>query len=222
MRCCLFCHRQSRKKVPTQKGRTFIDYDQAEDGLCCSNCHKFSCRGCLASIYNDIVKPSGARVETDDWVRNVGKFLKGEANQQEFVGTCCFFGKSQGEEFERANPKQCLPVPTYDGWMHFPEYNLLVGDSRNATDVLAVGPMDDIRGAVHGIVPLQSAIRFAHYEIVPCGVSEPSRRKMFEMTLSDKQVSHVTCYSIQNNDVLLDIVFQSRLFSLFFFHHTIP
>jgi len=146
MRCCLFCHRESRKKVRTQKGRTFIDYDQAEDGLCCANCRKFSCRGCLASIYNDIVKPSGARVERDDWVRNVCKFLNGEANHQQFVGTCCFFGKSQGEEFERANPKQCLSVPTYDGWMHFPEYDLLVGDSRSATDVVAVGPMGDIGG----------------------------------------------------------------------------
>jgi hypothetical protein len=74
----------------------------------------------------------------DPWTTSVRVFLNDGLHSPSFTGSCCEFRVQLKASPKIAKAKLQPPtgVPSYDGHLHYPEYNLLVDSNFSAIDLV--------------------------------------------------------------------------------------
>jgi hypothetical protein len=140
-RPCLFCHSTSweqkrQQALGQEKYKTLQADSKKETGLQCCHCHSFFCKPCLALMLDK----ASRLAPQDPWTTSVRVFLNDGLHSPSFTGSCCEFRVQLKASPKIAKAKLQPPtgVPSYDGHLHYPEYNLLVDSNFSAIDLLAL------------------------------------------------------------------------------------
>jgi hypothetical protein len=121
-----------------------------------------------------------ARLDPQDpWAHSVAVFLKDGLPQPSFTGSCCEFRVklrsisklSKPGCMQVQAPSQALSqVPSYDGYLLYPQYNLLVDSNFNAIDIFALGKQQGLDpGVLHGVVQPEDAFNYQQEGVVASG-----------------------------------------------------
>jgi hypothetical protein len=121
----------------------------------------------------------------DPWTTSVRVFLNDGLHSPSFTGSCCEFRVQLKASPKIAKAKLQPPtgVPSYDGHLHYPEYNLLVDSNFSAIDLLALAEQPGLApGVLHGVVQPEDAHLFQQEGVIASG-SGMLELDSFETTL---------------------------------------
>jgi hypothetical protein len=189
---CLFCHNisweQKRERALGQeKGETLQADLNKKAGLVCCHCQASFCKPCLQKMFlKAILDPQ------DPWAHSVAVFLNDGLPQPSFTGSCCEF-RVKLQSISKLSKPGCMQVqapsqassqvPSYDGYLLYPQYNLLVESNFNAIGILALGEQQGLNsGVLHGVVQPEDALNYQQEGVVASG-SGLLLLDSFEMTL---------------------------------------
>jgi hypothetical protein len=155
-------------------------------GLWCSRCHSFFCKPCLQGI----LQATNLNPDSDKWAGSVSAFLRLGHPQPSFIGSCCEFrllNKLEKVSLPTPSIKSSPPpsenIPSYDGFLHYPDYNLLVESNFESIDILALGAQPGLDpGVLHGLVRPADALVFQEAGVIASG-SGMTISDSFEETL---------------------------------------
>jgi hypothetical protein len=139
----LFCHSTSWEQKREQA--------LGIPGLRCSHCQSFFCKPCLSRM----LEKTRLNPLSDQWANEVSCFLADPLSNLSFTGSCCEFrfkiskkctikiantstNNSQSSSVHlvtSTTPSKSIyvehQVASYDGYLHYPEYNLLAHEERS-------------------------------------------------------------------------------------------
>jgi hypothetical protein len=122
----------------------------------------------------------------DSWATSVTVFLNDGLPSSSFTGLCCKFRVQlkASSKIAKAKPSSAaIQVPSYDGHLHYPEYNLLVDSNFSAIDILALAEQPELDpGVLHGVVRPKDAPRKYQQEGVITSGSGMLELDSFETT----------------------------------------
>ena len=131
-----------------------------------------------------------ARLDPQDpWATSVTVFLNDGIPSPLFTGSCCEFHVQLKASSKIAKAKLSYEIqsptgiPSYDGHLHYPEYNLLVDSNLSAIDLLALAEQPGLEpGVLHGVVLPEDAHSFQQEGVIASG-SGMLELDSFETTL---------------------------------------
>jgi hypothetical protein len=147
-------------------------------GLVCTHCESFFCKPCLSKmLHKTRLDPS-----SDQWAHEVSTFLSTGLSQPFFTGSCCEFlvisNKASSDHRMASIPRTYVSKTSsaakgasYDGYLHYPEYHLLVESNFRCIDILALGEQHGLDpGVLHGLVSPEDALEYQQAGVVATGL----------------------------------------------------
>lgn len=162
---CLFCSWKTIESARVNAGCIPSDFATGKNGLICSCCQSYSCDTCLTEITNAIHDK-----EADQWTRQVTTYLKNGEKPRHFKGHCCEY-KMQKKLLSSADEDNANCEMYLDGYLHLPEYDLLIDSPFHCVDVHGLGACYDndqnekhFDGAYHCVISHECARKLAKFK----------------------------------------------------------
>jgi hypothetical protein len=128
-----------------------------------------------------MLQKTGLNPSSDQWAHEVTTFLTTGLSQPFFTGSCCEFlvisNKASSDHRVASTPRNSVSKTSsaaqgvsYDGYLHYPEYHLLVESNFQCIDILALGEQHVLDPRVlHGLVCPEDALEYQQAGVVATG-----------------------------------------------------